>query len=85
MHGPKYIRHKEVRERVNQYNLKHKENKRADVSEDRLDKPSQGSTLPQANHLNSNFDEISESDIEYEQEKDEESYKEYDEIEDDEY
>ena len=79
MRGPKYIRDKELRERVNQYNLKHKEDKRAEVSDDKLDKPPQGPTFPKANHLKSNFDETSESDVEYEQEEDEELYEEYDE------
>ena len=57
---------------MNQYNLKHKEDKRAEVSDDRLDTPPQGPTLPKANHLNSKFDETSESDVEYEQEEDKE-------------
>ena len=85
MRGPKYIRDEEVRERENQYNLQHKEDKRAEVSDDRLDKPTQGPTLPKGNHLNSKLDETLESDFEYEQEDDEESYEEYDEIEDDDY
>ena len=63
LRGPKNIRDKEVRERVNQYNLKHKEDKRAEVSDNRLNKPPQGPTLPKANHLNSKFDETSESDV----------------------
>ena len=86
MRGPKYIRDKEVRKRVKQYNnLKHKEDKTAEVSDDKLDKPPQGPTLPKANNLNSKFDETLESDVEYEQEEDEGSYEEYDKIEDDEY
>ena len=71
MRGPKYIRDKEVRKRVKQYNLKHKEDKTAEVSDDRLDKPTQGPTLPKANNLNSKFDETLELDVEYEQEEDE--------------
>ena len=67
---------------MNQYNLKHKEDKRAEVSDDRMDKPPQGPTLPKVNHLNSKLDETLESDFECEQEEDEESYEEYDEIED---
>ena len=50
-----------------------------------MDTPPQRPTFPKANHLNSRIDEISESDVEYEQDKDEEPYGEYDEIEDDGY
>ena len=85
MPGPKYIRDKEAQERVNQYNLKHREDKIVEVSDDKLDKPPQRPSLPRANHLNSRFDEMSESDVEYEQKYNEESYEEYDESEDGEY
>ena len=55
---------------MNQYNLKHKEDKRVEVSDDRLDKPPQGPTLPKINHLKSKHDETLELDFEYEQEED---------------
>ena len=85
MRALKYIKDKEARERVNQDNLKRKEDKRVEVWDDRLYTSPQRPTLPKAKYLNSIIDEKSESDVEYEQEEDEESYEEYDEIEYDGY
>ena len=84
LRGPKYINDKETRERVNQYNLKHKDDKRVEVSEERLDRPPQHPTLPKTNHLNG----IMKEDIDYDEEAyvEEEYYSEVeDEIENDIY
>ena len=56
LRGPKYIKDKEARERVKQFNLKHKKDKRVEVSDNRLDIPPQIPILPKANHLNSRID-----------------------------
>ena len=85
LRAPKYIKDKEAQERIHQYNLKYKEDKIVEVSDDRLDKPPQRPTLPKVNHLNSRINEKLESNVEYEQEEDEESYDEYDEMEDVDY
>ena len=65
LRGPKYINDKETRERVNQYNLKHKDDKRVEISEERLDKPPQRPTLPKTNHLNG----IMKEDADYDEEE----------------
>ena len=65
LRGPKYINDKETRERVNQYNLKHKDDKRVEVSEERLYKPPQRPTFPKTNHLNG----IMKEDADYDEEE----------------
>ena len=55
LRGPKFNNDKQTRERINQYNLKNKGDKRVEVSEERLSTPPQRPTIPKTNHLNVNF------------------------------
>ena len=52
LRGPKFNKDKQTRERLNQYNLKNKDDKRVDVSEERLHTPPQRPTIPKTNHVN---------------------------------
>ena len=49
--GPIFLYDKEMRERVYQYNLKHKDNEKVDVPDDRLYKPPQRLTIPKVNKM----------------------------------
>ena len=57
LQGTKYINDKEIQERVNQYNLKNRNDKRVDIAEGRLDKSPQGSVIPKVNNVNINSEE----------------------------
>ena len=52
LRGPKFNKDKQTRERLNQYNLKNKDDKKVDVSEERLYTPPQRPTIPKTNHVN---------------------------------
>ena len=81
LRDPKHINDKEARERVNQYNLKHKDDKRTEVSENRLDKPPQSPIIPKTDHLHATIGGDGNSDYEEYQDDKEYNYEE-DEIED---
>ena len=57
LRGPKFNNDKQTRERINQYNIKNKGDKRVEVSEERLSTPPQGPTIPKTNHVNVTFDD----------------------------
>ena len=57
LRGHVYINEKETWERFDQYNLKHKDGKRVEMFEERIDKPRQYPTIPKTNHLNINMKE----------------------------
>ena len=76
LQDPKYMNNKESHDRLNQYNLKHKDDKRLDVSEIRLDKPPQSPMIPRTNHANVNLDEEGEYNEEEESKNDD--YEDYD-------
>ena len=57
LRGPKFNNDKQTRERLNQYNLKNKGDKRVEVSEERLTTPPQGPTIPKTNYAKVTFDD----------------------------
>ena len=62
----KHINDKEAWGRVNQYTVKHKDNKRVEISEESLDTPPQRPTFLKTNHINVNINENEEPDDEEE-------------------
>ena len=68
--GPKHNNDKQTRERLNQYNLKNKNDKRVDVSEERLNTPPQRPTILKTNHVNTDLNEDEESNQEEESQDD---------------
>ena len=78
LRGPKYLNCKESRERLNQYNLKHKDDKRLEVSETRLEKAPQRPIFPKTNHVNADLIEGDESDKDEESQNEEYDHEEYD-------
>ena len=63
LRGPAYNKDKQMRERLNQFNLKNKDGK-APLSEDRMTTPPQDATIPKANHGNIAVDSDSDNDEE---------------------
>ena len=57
LQGPAYNKDKQMRERLNQFNLKNKDGK-APLSEDRMTTPPQDATIPKANHGNIYIPEV---------------------------